>query len=86
MVDTLNLLLLKKYETTPATETSGEFIDDWLKTSRNYIVFSRNVKKYGASSAMIQAMMLNALSGSWEDALLKYADRKHNVKPTATRL
>ena len=36
MVDTLNLLLLKKFETTPVTETSGEFIDHWLKTSRNY--------------------------------------------------
>jgi len=36
MVDTLNLLLLKKYETTHHLDSSPDFIDHWLRSRRNY--------------------------------------------------
>lgn len=36
MIDALNLLLLKKHETTPFTESTGDSINYWLKAGRNY--------------------------------------------------
>jgi len=36
MVDTLNLLLLKKYEATPQLDYSPDFIDHWLRSRHNY--------------------------------------------------
>ena len=51
MVDMLNLLLLKKYEATPFTDTSGEFIDHWLKTPRNYDRLQHECEKIWSQSS-----------------------------------
>ena len=45
MIDALNLLLLKKYETTPFTDASGEFINHWLKAGHNYERLQRECEK-----------------------------------------
>lgn len=36
MIDTLNLLQIKRFESTACSETSWEFINHWLRTERNY--------------------------------------------------
>lgn len=36
MIETLNFLLIRKYECPPLMDTSPEFINRWLKNSRNY--------------------------------------------------
>jgi hypothetical protein len=36
MIDSLNLLLIRRFESASSAASSGEFINHWLKTRNNY--------------------------------------------------
>jgi len=36
MIDTINMILIRKYDSTPLMNSAGEYVDHWLKDRRNY--------------------------------------------------